>query len=325
MSRSSIRSFLALIVACLALAIPAGAGAATVVNGDFETGSLSGWQVYSSTNAGSWFAYSGTGTPLPEEGMMEVHSFFPPPQGTFAAVTDEVEQSNPILYQDVALEPLWSHQLSLTLYYHSYGPIIVPEPNTLAVNGAAEDNQQVRVDVMRPGTPIESLNPADILATAFASKTGDSEVMLPTQLTADLTPFAGQTVRLRIANAVQDNYFNVGLDAVSITSTPPSNAITRGKLSLNKKKGTAKLAINVPGPGTLVAVGKGKSKKVKRATLTATGAGKVQLPLKPNRAGKKILNAKGKLKTGIAVTFTPTGGLAATTDYKVTLKKTLKK
>ena len=58
--------------------------------------------------------------------------------------------------------------------------------------------------------------------------------MGPTQLSADLTPFAGQTVRLRIANAVNDGVFNTGVDAVSITSTPPNNVFTMGKLKLNK-------------------------------------------------------------------------------------------
>lgn len=322
MSRPTFRSIIALAVACAALAVPAGAGAATVVNGDFEAGNLSGWQVSNSTTRGNWFALSGATMPLSgeEEGPYRL-----PPQGTFAAVTDENNPDTAILYQDVALEPLWTHQLGMTFYYRSFAPIAVPEPNTLASDHTAPDNQQVRVDVMRPGTPIDSLNPADILATLFASKNGDPQEIGPTQLTADLTPFAGQTVRLRIANAVQNAVFNAGVDAVSITSTPPPNAIARGKLTLNKSNGTGRLTVNVPGPGTLVGVGKGgKAKKLKRVSLTATGPGTVKLALKPNGAGRKILNEKGKLKTRIDVTFTPTGGLAATQTYKVTLKKTLK-
>ena len=59
--------------------------------------------------------------------------------------------------------------------------------------------------------------------------------------------------------------------------------------------------------------------------MTVTAAGTVKLPLNPNGAGKKALNSNGKLKTGIAVTFTPTGGTAATQTYKVTLKKNLAK
>ena len=52
----------------LALLIPAGAQAATVVNGDFEAGNLSGWQVFNSTDKGNWFVYSGTKTPSEQAG-----------------------------------------------------------------------------------------------------------------------------------------------------------------------------------------------------------------------------------------------------------------
>ena len=72
---------------------------------------------------------------------------------------------------------------------------------------------------MKPTAPIESLNPADILTTVFANKAGDPQSMAPTALQADLSPFAGQTVRLRIANAVNDSVFNAAVDAVSIAST----------------------------------------------------------------------------------------------------------
>jgi hypothetical protein len=314
----SIRSFIALIVACLVLLAPAGAGAATVANGDFEAGNLTGWQQNNQTGNGEWFTY--------DKAEAEAESFFPPPQGNFAAVDNQVEPDLDVLYQDIALEPAYTHQLALTFYYLSSEPIVAP--STLSLS---DENQQARIDVMKPAAPIDSVNSSDILTTVFANKTGDPEVMEPTRLTADLTPFAGQTVRLRIANAVTKGPFNVGLDAVSINSVPvpppppPSNAITRGKLTLNKKKGTGKLAINVPGPGTLAAVAKGKTKRIRKATLVVTAAGSVKLPLNPTAAGKKVLNKKGKLKAGIDVTFTPTGGTAATQTYKITLKKTLKK
>jgi hypothetical protein len=317
------------VVAAFAFLAPATAGAATVVNGDFETGNLSGWQVFNSSSSGNWFAYSGDRPPLSGD---DGNVFIRPPQGTFAALTDESSPDTAILSQDIALEPFWTHQLALTLYYRSQDPIAVPEPNTLASDGTADENQQLRVDVMRAGTPIDSLNPVDILTTVFANKNGDSQELNPTLFTADLTPFGGQTVRLRIANAVQEDIFNAGVDGVSITSVappppPPSNLISRGKLTLNKKKGTGKLAINVPGAGTLTAIakGKGKAKRIRNAGLTVTAAGTVKAPLNPNGVGKKILNEKGKLKARIDVTFTPTGGLPNTQTYKVTLKKTLDK
>jgi hypothetical protein len=321
-SRRTVRSFLTLIVVSVAFASPAAASAATVVNGNFETGTLAGWQQFNQTGSGDWFTYEKEGA--------EEEGFFPPPSGTFAAADDQNSPDLDILYQDITLEPGFTHQLALTFYYRSEEPIVVPSPEALALESGVE-NQHVRVDVVTPTAPIDSVSPSAILTTLFANKNGDPEVALPTRLTADLSSFAGQTVRLRIANSVTQGVFNTGLDDVSITSSPlpppppPSNAITRGKLSLNKRNGTGKMAINVPGPGTLIAVGKGKKKKLKRANLTVTAAGTVKLPLNPNGAGKKLLNSKGKLKTGVDVTFTPTGGTAVTQAYKVTLKKTLAK
>lgn len=316
-------------IATVVLALPAGASAATVVNGDFETGSLTGWQVYNSKpSCGSWFAYTGTKTPISEL------SFFPPPQGNWAALSDEHCADTTILYQDVTLEPYWTHQLSMDIYYDSKAPIFVPSPNSLSSEEEGpiiieEEfppvNQQMRVDVMKPTAPIQSVNPTDILATVFANKSGDSQTMSPTAFTANLTPFGGQTVRLRVAVAAGDFYFNGGVDAVSLASAPPNNAITRGKVVLNKKKGTGKLTINVPGPGILAAVAKGKKKTIKTVNLTATAAGALSVPLNAVGQGRKVLNNKGKLKAQLEVTFTPTGGLPNTQVYKVTLKKTLKK
>lgn len=325
-SSNKLRLGLSLIAIAAGAAMPGTgvASAATIANGGFETGDVSGWQFQNESGAGDWFAESAA------EAEMEG---WPPPQGNFFAKTDEEDPDTPILYQDIALEPGYTHRLSMTLYYSSEGEIVVPEPDTLASDHTAPKNQQFRVDVIKPSAPLETLAPSDILATVFANHNGDPEAMLPQRFSVDLTPFAGQTVRLRLANAVQDTVFNAAVDAVSITSTPPpppllpapSSTFLRGKLTLNKKQGTGKLAIVVPGSGMLTAEGKGKKQKLKRENLTVSAAGTVQLPLLPNGAGKKVLNAKGKLKTGLDVTFTPTGGTAATQTYKVTLKKNLPK
>lgn len=311
------------IVASVSLIAAAGAGAATVVNGDFETGTLSGWQLSNTPpppeESGSWFAYSGTTPPV--EFAPEVP---PPPAGKFAAITSQGGAGTHILYQDVSLEPYYTHQLSLLVYYRSSAPLVTPSPETLNAGGPA--NQQYRIDVMKPTAPIESVEPSDILATVFATKTGDPEELGPTPLTVNLTPFAGQTVRLRFAEVDNEFYFAAGTDSVSIQSTPPSNLVSLGKPILNKKKGTAKLPVTVPGAGTLtIADVKQTKKRIKTKTLTATAAGTLNLPVKPTKSARKILAEKGKLKIKVAVTFTPTGGFPATVTRKLTLKLTLKK
>ena len=106
---------LALVLASLSAAP---AGAAQVVNGGFETGNFTGWNVGQSTGAGKWFAYEGTDALIPHDrGAVSVQ---PPPQGRFAAMTDQANPETLLLYQDLHLEPGTSYKLSLLAYYDSY-------------------------------------------------------------------------------------------------------------------------------------------------------------------------------------------------------------
>ena len=318
--RATLQVFLVALASALVGATSA--GAATVVNGDFEAGNLSGWTQVNNpsgeSQSGEWTTYSGKfGGELGGEVP-------PPPAGSYAALTVQGGPGAHILYQDVALEPYWTHQLSLVTYYNSVNTLVTPQPNTLSPGegeGGPPENQQYRIDVVQPSASVESLEPSDILATVFATKSGDPTSMAPTTLTADLPAFAGQTVRLRFAEVDNIGEFNAGLDSVAIQSTPPSNTAILGRPLFNKKKGTAKLPVTVPGAGTLtIADVKTTKKRVKAKTVTATVAGTLNLPVKPTKSARTTLRNKGKLKLKVAVTFTPTGGFAAAVTRKLTLK-----
>ncbi len=311
--------------------LPQAANAATVSNGDFETGTLSGWTV-SNAGSGNWFAYTGTTAPISSIPEFP-NQVIAPPQGTFGAISDQDNPGTHILYQDIALEPGLTHTLSMLIYYESDEPIAVPSPETLSYE--VFPNQQYRVDVMKPGTPVDSVNPADILSNVFRTTPGAPQVLQPTALSVDLTPYAGQMIRLRLAEVDNQGFFNAGADAISIATPvpPPSNVFTFGKLKLNKKKGTGKLEVNVPGSGTLTAVdvrslgtkktasaSKRAPARIKKAKLQVKTAGKAKLNLKPTGAGKKTLREKGKLAFKAQVTFTPTGGTAASQSFKGKLK-----
>jgi hypothetical protein len=198
---------------------PASAGAAGVVNGGFETGTLAGWQVANGNENGDiWSAATPT---EPTEGI------FKPFEGGSEALLDPSTASATLLYQEVSLEPGESDVLSLELSYESQAPFEVPVPDTLAFLGTDEeggepqDNQQVRVDVMKAGSPVYSLAPEDLLATLLEPEPGAPQAIGWTHLTADLTPFAGEAVRIRIADIAAHRYLGVAVDDVSITSTPP--------------------------------------------------------------------------------------------------------
>jgi hypothetical protein len=339
----------------LVLLAPNGAAAATVVNGDFESGTLTGWHVHRATEAGNWFAYKGTDAPIgSKRGADPVQA---PPEGTYAGTSDEANPDTLILYQDIALEPGYSHRLSLLTYYNTYEPIATPTPDTLSVDDeilAGQANQQYRIDVMRPGAPIESIDPADILRTLFRTEPGDPAKMPPTRFTANLSSFAGQTVRLRIANAAHEEVLNAGVDAVSVSSTAPGqlppgdskphapgskphapNRFKLGKARANRRNGTTTLRVAVPGPGLLTVKGYGapssartarpsKAKKSRKliepVTVRVAMARTLTVRLKPTPPARAILRQKHKLRVKVRVTYTPTGGRPEAASLPVVLK-----
>ena len=300
-----------------ALIAPLSANAATIANGDFNTGNLVGWQQLNNGGAptNSWYVYSGTTSPV------STHPIPAPPHGTYAAISDEMSASSHIIYQDIALERGYSQKLSLIAYYTSYAPISDPSSLDPTLIG----NQQYRIDVMKPSAPVNSVNPSDILLNVFRTRSGDPLTLSPTTLNADLTPFAGQTVRLRIADVDNVNFLNSGVDAISLVSTPPSNVIKFGKVKLNKNKGTATLTVKVPGPGKISLTGKGvkKQRPVGRAVASkkVATAGKVKLLVKPKGKVKSKLAQTGKAKVKVKVTFTPTFGTAKSSTKRVKLVK----
>jgi hypothetical protein len=305
------RLLLAVAVAALTLLAPAAASAATVVNGDFEAGNLRGWQKGELTEAGAWFAYSGTKPPI--GGKRQDNSASPvqaPPQGEFAAIADEANPDTLILFQDVALDPGQGHLLSLLAYYDSYKPIAVPAPDTLSVADdqlGGQRNQQFRIDVVRPEAALDSLAPGDVLATVFATRPGAPTRMKPTRFTADLSAFAGQTVRLRIAVAATEEVLNAGVDAVALDGNRGPGAGNRTRLGFakarpNRANGSVVLPVRVPGPGLLSAA----KKRVLRAVIAKAGkAGTVRLRLRPTAATLEKLERRGKLRVKVPVTFLP--------------------
>jgi hypothetical protein len=334
------------IAVLLALIAASGAGAATIVNGGFEARDLSGWHVRSS-GFGNWFAYQGTEAPIGHR--LSGAPVQEPPQGAFAAVSDQADPDTSILYQDISLEPGSSYRLSLLAYYDSHAPIAVPTPDTLSVDEAdlgGQKNQQFRIDLTRPDAPLDSLDPADILRTLFRTQPGASTKMLPTRLTTDLASLAGQTVRLRIVTAAHDEALNAGVDAVSLSpqevgrspshgSSHGSTRLDFGKLKANRRTGTAVLPVRVPGPGLLTVTGKSKvpkgggasvsgsealRKAIRPETAKANGATTVRLHLRPTSLARATLVRKHELRVVLTVVYLPSGQQREVTSLPVVLR-----
>jgi sugar lactone lactonase YvrE len=101
---------------------------------------------------------------------------------------------------------------------------------------------------------------------------------------------------------------------------PPSNQFTFGKLKRNRRKGTAKLTVKLPGPGGLTLA----SKLVKPSSKQVSGAGETKLAIKPKGKAKRRLTKTGKTTLKVIVTFTPTGGDANGMTKTVKLKRKLR-
>jgi hypothetical protein len=118
----------------------------------------------------------------------------------------------------------------------------------------------------------------------------------------------------------QANGFRMNISAV----LDPTNTFTLGKPTLNKKRGTATLTVNVPNPGELTGSGNGgEVASAGAATSMAVPTGSATLLIKAKGKKKRKLNETGKVKLNIAVTYTPTGGDPSTQSVKVKLKKKL--
>jgi D-alanyl-D-alanine carboxypeptidase len=180
----------------------------TAVMDDFESGALVGWQAVGS-GSGAWFAYS-DGQVAPDQSDPNAPFFVPdPPQGGFAAVTHGSGPGTRILYRDVGLNGRFA--LHLTVFYIGEAPFSTPD--TLAYD-LPEPNQQFRIDLIDPSAPIDSVADGDVLVNVFRTSPGDPISLEPTTVSVDLSPWGGQTVRLRLAQSDNQGPLRAGVDNI---------------------------------------------------------------------------------------------------------------
>jgi hypothetical protein len=193
----------------------AGAAKQKPKNGGFESGNLSGWQVedLESGPDETWVVYSGK--VLPNVGGDP--NFFAPPQGKFAAATVQSGTGTHILHRVLKLKKNKKHTLKMRVYYDNQAAVFA-SPDTLDSQG--DPNQQYRVDVMKKGAPIDSVEGQDVLKEVFGTEPGDPFTQGPKKVSVKLTKFAGKKVRLRFAEVDNQLFFHAAVDAVKLKSKP---------------------------------------------------------------------------------------------------------
>ena len=175
-------------------------------NGGFEHG-MTGWRTAERGNPGDgWSAVGSARAPV------SGYRIQLPSQGEAHALVDQAGPGSHVLYRDlhVTADDL---DLVMTLWYRNRAETF-HSPATLHAGG--RPNQQLRIDLLRPDAPVRSLAPGDVLATLF--RTGRlSPFVLPRRvLRYAMDDFEGQTVRLRIAEVDNQNFFHVAVDAVRL-------------------------------------------------------------------------------------------------------------
>jgi hypothetical protein len=100
-------------------------------------------------------------------------------------------------------------------------------------------------------------------------------------------------------------------NVTAVVGFKPSDAFSFGGVKRNTHKGTATLAVDVPGPGTLSLTGKGvraqRAGREAAASKNVTAAGTVKLKIRAKGKAKHKLNDSGKAKVKAKITYTPNG------------------
>jgi D-alanyl-D-alanine carboxypeptidase len=206
--RRAVAAALVALVALSAVLVGCQARPRTIVIDDFESGAITGWQAVGG-GSGGWFVYS-DGHQAPDPAQSDPNAPFEvpdPPQGKFAAVTDMNGPGTRILYRDLRLQGRFT--LQATTFYTGAGPF--SSPATLAFD-SPEANQQFRIDLVRPSAPIDSVAKGDVLVNLFHTSPGDPARRQPTEVRMDVSAWAGQTVRLRLATTDNQGPLRVGVD-----------------------------------------------------------------------------------------------------------------
>jgi hypothetical protein len=188
-----------------------------VLNGSFELNAVAGSRVFTdwTTNdlgSGFWAVEAGT--------SYAGFTVAAPTVGSFAAMTQQPGPGSHVLYQDVTL-PAGASTLSFDIaVFNRAGSFISPA----SLDENAGPNQQARVDIMNPSAPLRDVG-AGVRRNVFQTHPGDPLLEPYRHITADLSDFAGQTIRIRFAEADNQLFIQTGVDNVQIVSsdaTPPT-------------------------------------------------------------------------------------------------------
>ena len=120
-----------------------------------------------------------------------------------------------ILSREVRLDG--RYRLQLTVFYVNRGRFSAA---TVSSRSTINEEQQYRIDIVSATAALDSVAREHVLATIFEAKPGDPARLPPTDMTLDLSPWNGQTVRLRLAVGENQAPLHAGVDNVRFSRVP---------------------------------------------------------------------------------------------------------
>lgn len=200
------RIFLAILLATFAQS-----ALADLVNGDFETGDLSGW---TATNNGSAFAIQVTsGDTVTDAGTIPSSL-----TGDYFVFTSQTGAGSSFLTQEFTVQAGLKKIFFDIAIINGANDYYVPDPMSFDYNGEA--NQQARFDILVPGAALDTVDPADIIVTAYQTQPGDPLTQdwasFEFDATTELAPYIGQPVIFRFVQVDNQFFFNLAIDNVNV-------------------------------------------------------------------------------------------------------------
>ncbi|HEY6771908.1 MAG TPA: polysaccharide deacetylase family protein [Solirubrobacterales bacterium] len=138
------------------------------------------------------------------------------------------------------------------------------------------------------------------------------------------------TIKFRAEDNAGNVESPVHSETIEVALPPATSSATLAAFSSKSfRNGTAKLKLDVTGPGELEAAdastgtataAAGRLARIKPSSKTVAQPGTVTLVIRASKAGKRILRRKGKMTVPVRVTFTPLSGSAASQTVKLKLR-----
>ncbi len=108
--------------------------------------------------------------------------------------------------------------MRLTVFYVNVGTFSAA---TISSRNTISDEPQYRIDLVSASAPVDSVAKEHVLANIFQAHPGDPPRLPPTEVTFDLSPWAGQTIRLRFAAADNQGPLHAGVDNIRFERREP--------------------------------------------------------------------------------------------------------